>query len=336
MKSSLRLVLKEQIVDYAKKHSHGDKDKTDTVASNIRPPLDNLNKIYYNHTEDNCLKVPTIQNNLLFKNEPLKIIVIIALMSLTLSLLAGLPSASGVYALPSRGSGGQLGAGTLSGTHPNGGGPLSGLNPPANCGGPDLLFPTTSTNCAGPNVLHPTHAPNTTVIQPANCNVPSAVRHTSAPSTTVVHPTNCPPPTSVSSNSLTINNAQSSNSAGTTEQSTNAGIFDYLTAESSQNNIIPIANAGPNLIVYSYNYVTLDGSQSYDPNGSPLNFSWEQLAGEPVVGVSNYNAANPIVIALAYPTTLTFQLVVNNGQAYSNPAYVYVLVEPKLTTYQLY
>ena len=166
------------------------------------------------------------------------------------------------------------------------------------------------------------------MIQPANCNVPTAVRHTSAPSTTTFHPANCPPPTSVSSNSLTINNVQSSNSAGTTEP--NAGIFDYLTAESSQNNNIPIANAGPNLIAYSYNYVTLDGSQSYDPNGNPLNFSWKQLAGEPVVAESNYNAANPIVIApiVVYPPTLTIQLVVNNGQAYSNPSYVHVLVEP--------
>jgi hypothetical protein len=312
-------------LDYAKKHSQSDKDKTGTVASDNTPALDNLNMLNYHHnTEYNCLKVPTIQNNLLFKNEPLKIIVVIALMSLTLSLLAGLPSASGVYPLPIRGGG------TLSGIHPNGGGPLSGLNPPANCGGPDLLFPTTSTNCAGPKVLHPTHTPNTTVIQPANCNVPTAVRHTSAPSTTTFHSTNCPPPTSVSSNSLTINDVQSSNSAGTTEPSTNAGIFDYLTAESSQNNNIPIANAGPNLSAYSYNYVTLDGSQSYDPNGNPLNFSWEQLAGEPVVAVSNYNAANPIVITpiVVYPTTLTFQLVVNNGQAYSNPSYVHVLVGP--------
>jgi hypothetical protein len=310
LKSSLRLVLKEQIVDNAKKYSQVDRDKTDTVASDITPALDNLNRIYYHHTEDNCSKVPTIQNNLLFKNEPLKLIVVIALKSLTLSLCAGLPSASRVYALPGRGGGGQLGAGTLSGIHPNGGGPLSGLNPPANCAGSDLLFPTSSTNCAGPNVLHPAHAPNTTVIQPANCNVPSVVRHTSAPSATVVHPTNCPPPTSVSSNSLTINNVQSSNRAGTIEQSTNAGIFDYLTAESSQNSIIPVANAGPNLIVYSYNYVTLDGSQSYDPNGNPLNFSWEQLAGDHVVAVSNYNAANPLVIApiVAYPTTLTFYI----------------------------
>lgn len=52
-------------------------------------------------------------------------------MSLTLSVLAGLPSASGVYALPGRGGGGQLGAGTLSGIHPYGGGPLSALNPQA-------------------------------------------------------------------------------------------------------------------------------------------------------------------------------------------------------------
>jgi hypothetical protein len=249
--------------------------------------------------------------------------------------LAALAAASGIYALPIRGDGGldrgsPQAAGPKSGIQPDGVGPLSVLNPNPNCRSTDFLFPTTNANCAGPNIVHPTHAPNTTVIQPANCNVPNIVRHTSAPSTTVVHPTNCPSPTSGSSNSLTINNVQSSNSAGAADQSTNAGIFDYLTAESIQNNIIPVANAGPNQIVYSYSYVTLDGSMSYDPNGNTLNFSWVQLAGDPVVSVSSYNAANPIFIApiVSYPTTLTFQLDVNNGQAYSNPSYVYVLVEP--------
>jgi hypothetical protein len=377
LKSFYRLALKEQIINYVKKHCQRDKDYRDTVRCDNRPELGILNKIYYHQTEGNRLKVTTTQKNFLCRNEHLKIIVALALMSLSLSLLAALPAASGLSALPIRDSG-QLGVGTLPGIQTNGGssldrgspqadGPRSGTQPNSaslsgsstnpNCRGTGVLFPTANTNCAGSNVIHPTPAPNTAVvhpsncnipatarltsgpsstvvnpnncpntalIQPTNCNIPTTVRHTNTPSTTVVRPTNCPP---ASSNSLTINNVQSSS---TTEQSTNAGIFDYLTAESSQNNIIPVANAGPNQMVYSYSYVTLDGSMSYDPNNNPLNFSWVQLAGDPVVSVSSYNAANPIFIApiVAYPTTLTFQLVVNNGQAYSSPSYVYVIVEP--------
>jgi hypothetical protein len=375
--SSYGLALKEEIINYVKKYCQRDKDYTDSVPSDNRPALGILNKICYHQTEGNSLKVTTIRKNFLYRNERLKIIAAIALMSLSLTLLAALPAASGLYALPVR-DGGQLGVGSLPGIQSNGGsgldrglpqaagprsgiqpngGSLSGLSTNPNCRGTGLLFPTANTNCAGSNVIHPTPAPktavvqssncnipatarhtsgpsstvvnptncpNTTLIQPTNCNIPTTVRHTNTPSTTVVRPTNCP---TASSNSLTINNAQSSS---TTERSTNAGIFDYLTAESSQNNIFPVANAGPNQMVYSYSYVTLDGSMSYDPNNNPLNFSWVQLAGDPVVSVSSYNTANPIFIApiVVYPTTLTFQLVVNNGQAYSNPSYVYVIVEP--------
>jgi len=253
--------------------------------------------------------------------------------------------------------------GPLSGVQPNGGGasPLTGLRPgTANCAGSNALFPGASTtDCPGSNVIHPTTAPNTavgqpatcnipttaghtngpsttvvhptncpstTLIQPTNCNIPTTVHHTNTPSTTVVRPTNCPPASSGSSTSLTINKAQSSSTTG---QSTNAGLFDYLSAESNQNNITPVANAGPNQIAYSYNYIGLDGSNSYDPNGNSLSFSWMQVGGDPVP-LSNYNTANPIFVApiVLYPTALTFQLIVNNGQANSSPAYVYIAVEP--------
>jgi hypothetical protein len=239
--------------------------------------------------------------------------------------------------------------------------PLTGLRPSnTNCDDSNVLFPgANAPNCASSNaihpslapntatvqtancniptntrqitappstVVHPTNCPNTTLIQPTNCNIPTTIRHTNAPSTTIVHPTNCQPASSSSSNSLTVKSVQSSS---TTEQSMSAGLLDYLSVESSQNNIIPVANAGPNQIAYSYTYVSLDGSNSYDPNGNPLNFSWMQVGGDPV-SLSNYNTANPIFVTpiVPYPTALTFQLIVNNGQANSNPSYVYVTVDP--------
>lgn len=275
------------------------------------------------------------QRNLSFKQRKNAVI-----MSLTLILsfsMFVLPGKSDIYALPTRSV--HPGAGGLSVTQANAGSfnrgpvqpqtggttPLTGMRPSTtSCTGPIVLFPgASSANCTGPNVIHPSRTSNTPAVQLANCNVPTTVRHTNTPSTTVVHPTNCPPTTSTSSNSLTINNVQSS---GTTKQSTSAGLFDYLV---SQNNVPPVANAGTNQLAYSYSYVILDGSNSYDPSGNSLDFSWMQVGGD-LVSLSSYNTANPIFVApiVPYPTTLTFQLIVSNGQSESDPSYVYITVEP--------
>jgi hypothetical protein len=278
-----------------------------------------------------------------------------------------LPRGSGGHSLGGvGGSIGGGSAGPISGNQPNiiGGGPRSGLNPNTNCIGtgtgtgilvpsatncanPNVIHPAnapntavvqpsncnaptsvhtntpnnivvhpSTINCANPNVIHPANAPNTAVVQPSNCNIPTSVHHTNAPSTVVVHPTNCPPPTSGSSNSLTVNNVQSSSSSGSTT--------------STQSATIPVANAGPNQKVHSSDQVTLDGSKSYDPNGHSLTFSWLQLAGGPVVTLSSDNKAKPTFTAplVKDTTNLTFQLLVNNGNAESNPSFVSVTITP--------
>ena len=216
------------------------------------------------------------------------------MVALTL-LLVSLPCISDIYALPSSGPGAGGGPGVISGNQPNsiGGVPRS-ENPTSNCIGTDLLHPST-TNCASP-----ANAPKSTVVQPSNCNVPTSA-----------HTTNCSPSTSGSSNSLTVNNVQSSTSSGSTTT-------------------IPIANAGSNQKVHSNDQVTLDGSKSYDPNGHSLTFSWLQLDGGPVVILTNDNKAKPTFTAptVTSTTTLTFQLMVNNGKADSNPSLVYVTIAP--------
>jgi hypothetical protein len=263
-------------------------------------------------------------------NLPLKSLKIISIISLVFLLLISIPANSDIYALPKGGGGHPLGAlgggiggvggssgGPITGNQPNsiGGGSLSGLNPNTNCMGTGILVPSV-TNCASPNVIHPANAPNTAVVQPSNCNVPTSVHHTNTPSTVVVHPTNCPPPSSGSSNSLTVNNVQSSSSSGSTT--------------STQSATIPIANAGPNQKVHPSNLVALDGSKSYDPNGHSLTFSWLQLAGGPVVTLSNDNKAKPTFSAplVTNTTNLTFQLLVNNGNTESSPSFVSVTITP--------
>jgi hypothetical protein len=54
----------------------------------------------------------------------------------------------------------------------------------------------------------------------------------------------------------------------------------------------PVADAGPDKSVYA-NYTTLDGSKSYDPQGSPLTFSWRFVAFQPKF--SNFGPFMPTI-----------------------------------------
>ena len=87
----------------------------------------------------------------------------------------------------------------------------------------------------------------------------------------------------------------------------------------------PVANAGPNQTVEVSSTVQLDGSGSSDPNGNPLTYQWTQTGGSTVTLSSN-TAVKPTFTAPASATTLTFQLVVNDGQANSSPATVTLTV----------
>jgi len=95
-------------------------------------------------------------------------------------------------------------------------------------------------------------------------------------------------------------------------------------------NQIPIANAGPSSTVQPSSNVVLDGTKSYDQNGDPLQFLWLQLAGGPTVPLLKNTTATPSFTAPSIPntTTLTFQLIVSDGQTDSTPAYTYVTVQP--------
>jgi hypothetical protein len=124
----------------------------------------------------------------------------------------------------------------------------------------------------------------------------------------------------ISSSSMTVNNQQSSDSNNNNNDQ----------QQESTQNTIPVADAGPNKNVHSSNHVTLDGSNSYDPNGKKLAYSWIQLAGGPIVALSNDHGANPTFKTpnINATSNLTFQLIVNNGYANSNPSYVTITVEP--------
>lgn len=94
-------------------------------------------------------------------------------------------------------------------------------------------------------------------------------------------------------------------------------------------NLRPLADAGTDQSVDEGVRVSLDGSASCDPDDDPLSFTWRQIAGTPV----SLNTTDPIRPTFDAPSvplggeTLTFELVVNDGQLDSEPDTVDITVK---------
>lgn len=88
------------------------------------------------------------------------------------------------------------------------------------------------------------------------------------------------------------------------------------TALVGASNIAPVANAGLNQVdVEPYATVTLNGSDSYDEDGSITTYTWTQTAGPTVTltGASSSPVRTFTAPAVEAGTSLTFSLVVSDG-----------------------
>ncbi|HVM87014.1 MAG TPA: PKD domain-containing protein [Puia sp.] len=88
----------------------------------------------------------------------------------------------------------------------------------------------------------------------------------------------------------------------------------------------PVANAGSNqTVTLPVNTVTLDGSNSYDPDGTIASYNWIKASGTGAVTITNSNTAKPTVSGLQ-TGSYVFQLTVTDNSGASANAQVTVTV----------
>jgi len=88
--------------------------------------------------------------------------------------------------------------------------------------------------------------------------------------------------------------------------------YELLTRQVRVGNSAPVADAGPDQIGVAAGSIRLDGSASYDPDGDPLTFEWNQIAG-PAVSLSGKNTATASFTA-AEGQSYRFRLTVKDPQ----------------------
>jgi len=99
-------------------------------------------------------------------------------------------------------------------------------------------------------------------------------------------------------------------------------------------NIPPIANPGPNqtfTLTGSDTTITLNGSASYDPDGSVVSYTWYQLSGKGGVTIANSNTATPAIHGLQVGTYV-FALVVKDNNGATTQAQVTITINAPTAT----
>ncbi len=94
-------------------------------------------------------------------------------------------------------------------------------------------------------------------------------------------------------------------------------------------NVPPVANAGPDQTAVSGTAVALDGTGSYDPDGTIVSYGWTQVSG-PTVTLSGATTSRPSFTAPWSPGTVVLRLTVtdNNGQSMTDTVSILILTPP--------
>ncbi|MGI0012998.1 MAG: Ig-like domain-containing protein [Nitrososphaera sp.] len=105
------------------------------------------------------------------------------------------------------------------------------------------------------------------------------------------------------------------------------GDNDGGSSNSTAGNSMPIADAGESIMVIEGITVTLDGSNSYDPDDDEITYSWSQEAG-PFASLDNSGLVSPSFTApdVESAAIITFRLVVTDGNLTSSSSSVSITV----------
>src|SRR5580765_7173100 len=78
----------------------------------------------------------------------------------------------------------------------------------------------------------------------------------------------------------------------------NPNIYEWFLSKARTNvalppNVLPVGNAGPDqTITIPINSVMLNGSGSYDPDGSIMAYNWTKIGGPAQYTIANFDQAN--------------------------------------------
>jgi hypothetical protein len=118
----------------------------------------------------------------------------------------------------------------------------------------------------------------------------------------------------------------------TDNEGTKASDVVLITVLPEPPNQVPVAVAGEDIAVQLPNPgIKLDGSASYDADGTITEYSWVKVSGPNGVTITNAATATPTIIGLA-PGTYVFRLTVtdNSGNIASNVIEVTVNAAPEI------
>ena len=105
-----------------------------------------------------------------------------------------------------------------------------------------------------------------------------------------------------------------------------------------QTSVDPVAITSSNFNIYSGSIATLDGSGSYDSDGTISSYSWSQIEGTPVVTLSSPNSelASFTAPTVSSDTPLKFELTITDNDGLTSNASIIITIQQKPTILTYY